>query len=81
MNPINFSKSNYVVVGGLGGHSANSGIHNIPAYRDGDEILSCWRPSWRERIAILLRGKVWLLVTANTHPPVAVDGGRVFERD
>lgn len=79
MRPTTFNQANGVTVGGA---SQSSPFDYLPVYRDGKEILSCWRPSLHERIAILLRGRVWLMVaTPTTHPPVTIDGGRIFERD
>jgi len=82
MKPISFSEVNGTVADGRVNPTTPDSPLDLPVYRDGKEILSCWRPSWRERIAILIRGRVWLVVaTPLTHPPVMVDGGRVFERD
>ena len=38
--------------------------------------LSCWKPTIRERLSILLFGKVWLWVwgSGGTQPPVALEG-------
>ncbi len=51
-------------------------------FRDGTQCISCWRPSWRERLSILLFGRVWLyVVSGRTQPPVALEGKRaIFER-
>lgn len=32
----------------------------LPAYNDGEQVISCWGMSWRERLQILLTGKVWV---------------------
>lgn len=40
-------------------------------YNDGQECVSCWRLTWKERIKALLFGKVWLGVLSGfTQPPV-----------
>lgn len=32
----------------------------LPAYRSPDgRIVCCWRLTWRERLSVLLRGKLW----------------------
>lgn len=42
-------------------------------YSDGVECISCWKMSFKERLAALLWGKVWLAVyTGYTQPPVWV---------
>ena len=32
----------------------------LPAYTDHEQTISCWRLTWRERIALLWRGRLWL---------------------
>jgi hypothetical protein len=50
---------------------------SLPCYRDGREVISCWRATWRERISVLMHGRVWLRVLSGaTQPPVSLDGVR-----
>lgn len=52
----------------------------LPVFRDGTHCISCWRPSWRERLALLLGRPVWLWVwMGNTQPPVALTVESPFE--
>jgi len=39
-------------------------------------VVSCWKPSWRERLSMLLFGRAWLMLVTNakTQPPVAIYG-------
>jgi hypothetical protein len=47
----------------------------LSVYKDGTEIISCWRPTWRERFSILFFGRVWLhVLTTKTHAPVFLEG-------
>lgn len=49
----------------------------LPVWTNGQLCISLWRPSWRERLSMLLFGRVWLwVVSGETQPPVAVDGSR-----
>ena len=49
----------------------------LPIWNDGNICVSCWRPSWRERLSIMIFGRVWLHVHSGvTQPPVAVVGAR-----
>lgn len=32
----------------------------LPAYTDERETISCWRLTWRERLAVLWHGRLWL---------------------
>lgn len=42
-------------------------------YTDGNECLSCWKMSFKDRIRALIFGKVWLFVlSGQTQPPVWV---------
>jgi hypothetical protein len=81
MRPTTFPQAN----GTLGGGPAErygtaDDVVDLPVHRTGAEIISCWRLSWRERLAVLLSGRVWLRVlAARTHAPVAVDADSPFE--
>lgn len=45
----------------------------LPVFRDGEHCISCWRPSWRERVALAFGRPVWLWVwMGNTQPPVSL---------
>ena len=45
------------------------------------QCISCWKLSWRQRIAALVHGRVWLSVLSGyTQPPVWMDCSKtVFE--
>ncbi len=46
----------------------------LPVYSDGEQCISLWKMSWRERISALIFGKVWLRIhSGHTQPPVAID--------
>lgn len=32
----------------------------LPAYTDASETISLWQLSWRERLAVLFKGRLWL---------------------
>ncbi len=55
----------------------------LPIYSDGQQCISLWRMSWRERVSSLLFGRVWLHVhSGRTQPPVGLQVTReVFEYD
>jgi hypothetical protein len=62
---------------------APDGMENcsdLPVWRDDDHILSCWQLSWRERIKLLLTGKLWFWAFGcATHPPIAMTVDYPFE--
>jgi hypothetical protein len=46
---------------------------DLGVYSDGNFCLSCWKASIRERLSILLFGKVWVFVhSGKTQPPIAL---------
>ncbi len=34
----------------------------LPVFTDGEKVISCWVPTWSERLSMLIFGKVWLFV-------------------
>ncbi|MCR4283050.1 MAG: hypothetical protein NUV72_08505, partial [Bauldia sp.] len=72
MKPIVFQQANAKLTG-------TDGVAVLPVFRNGREIISCWRPSWRERIALLWTGRVYLRVLAGvTHGPVSIEARSPF---
>ena len=64
MKPIEFKQSNLTLIGG-------GKIKDLPVYRGGDHIVSCWKMSLKEKLSALLFGKVWLIVKSRkTQPPM-----------
>jgi hypothetical protein len=52
------------------------GVFNDP---EGRFCVSCWRPTWRERLSILLFGRIWVWVwSGRTQPPIALEGKRTI---
>jgi hypothetical protein len=56
------------------------GCEDLPAYRSERDgfFLSRWQLTWRERLAVLVGGSVWLYVLGHGHPPVQL---AVVERE
>lgn len=49
---------------------------SLPVYTDGKQCVSCWKPSIRERVRILLGRPVWLgVISGRTMPPVFIEAG------
>lgn len=51
-------------------------VKPLPIHDDGEYLLSCWRPTLRERLSVLLFGRVWLWLHTRSHPPVTIKGWR-----
>ena len=48
-------------------------------FTDGKQCVSCWKPSFRERMTILFGGSAWLYVLSGvTQPPVYVTAENPF---
>lgn len=58
MKPINFKQSTKVLQ--KPGTLSDSECGTLPVWCDGKQCVSCWKPSFKERINILFGGKVWL---------------------
>lgn len=73
MKAIEFRESTKVSKGVNG----NIDLHY---WSDSRQCISCWRPTFKERLSILLTGKVWLgVMSGKTQPPVFVSGISVFK--
>lgn len=73
MKPVEFPEANRK----LKGHGAPMG--DLLVWSDGEQCVSCWRPSWRERLSILFFGRVWLaLLSGSTQHPAYVGGQRRY---
>lgn len=62
MEPRQFAEVNF--------RYAGKSYGNLPAQRDGEQVLTCWSMSWRERFAAVVFGRVWLCVHGDQQPPV-----------
>jgi len=57
----------------------NCGALVVHRTADGKRCISCWRPSWRERLSILFFGRVWVdIFSGSTQPPVALMGSHSY---
>jgi hypothetical protein len=69
MKPIDFEFSNGMV-------------GDVPVNRSYGVILSRWQAeTWRERISLLLHGRVWLMVKGSTMQPTLISGHTSFSID
>jgi hypothetical protein len=76
MKPADFTQRNGTLGGGPGAsYGTADDVQDLPVHHDvvGGQIISCWALTWRERLSLLLTGRVWLCVLARrTHSPVKV---------
>ncbi len=77
MKPTDFKQSTKVLQ--RPSTMAESECQSLPVWSDGKQCVSCWKPTFKERLNILFGGKVWLgVLSGKTQPPVFVSGERVF---
>lgn len=58
-------------------------VKPLPIWTDGEQCVSKWQLSWRERVAMLFRGTIWVQVlSGSSQPPIAFwHGKRFFSAD
>ena len=81
LNPIKFPEANRNLL--KPANMTDEECRSLWVYTDGYECFSCWKLGWRERLNILLHGKIWLsVVSGYTQPPVALLVGKtIFKRN
>ncbi len=78
MQAVQFDLSNKVLRPSGAEYSDNvTEVVDLPVFTNGEQCVSCWKMSWRERLSALLFGRVWLQVlSGETQPPVAIHAER-----
>lgn len=79
MKPVDFPKATTTFNAPPGEEDR---VYALRAYLDPavPEVIECWRPTWRERLSILVFGRVWVRFLARNPQPVDLEGKRtVFE--
>lgn len=79
MKPIDFPQSTKVLQ--KPSTMSDKECSSLHVWNDGKQCVSCWKPTFKERINILFGGKVWLgVLSGKTQPPVFVSGEAVFNK-
>lgn len=77
MKPIDFKESTKVL--GRPSTMTAEECGSLPVWSDGRQCVSCWRPSFKERLKILFCGRVWLgVISGGSQPPVFLSGDGIF---
>jgi hypothetical protein len=74
MKPVVFPECNQRLKAPMG----VSNVEDMFTFANGSVVVSQWKPSLKERLSILIFGKVWLSVIGRTQPPVAIEGVKEF---
>lgn len=73
MKPIEFAENNCV-------YAKNQRQYgNLPAHKTSNGmVLSCWTLTWRERIKLLVTGRIWCMVRNFNQPlqPILLQGDK-----
>jgi hypothetical protein len=71
MKPIRFEQQTNDLQPNAAGHGGYT-VYTLPVWTDGEQVVSCWKMSLRERISAIVFGRVWLslLTGSRTSPPV-----------
>lgn len=51
---------------------------SLPCFRSPNFTVSCWSMALRDRLRVLVTGKVWLTLVMNGHPPVSIGASAPF---
>ncbi len=83
MQPISFKASNKVLRPSDTVYSGDvREVTDLPIWTNGEQCVSCWKISWRERLSALLFGRVWLAVlSGETQPPVSIHAGKEYLKE
>lgn len=58
---------------------SESEVHSLSVFRDGNVVVSCWKPSAAELAEINKTGRIWLLLWGRTMPPALLMGTSPFD--
>ena len=82
MKPIPFKEKNKTLLPSGEQYSENvEGVDPLHIWTDGEQCVSCWQMTWRERVAALWHGRVWIAVlSGGTQPPIYAESSRTYFR-
>jgi hypothetical protein len=73
MRPIEFRHANHVLNKPPEMTDEECAPLHVHVSHHDNAMISCWRPTWRERFAIFFGRPVWLWVMGRAHPPVSIE--------
>ena len=77
MRPINFPEQ--IKVLSKPDTMTDNECGSLAVWSDGQQCVSLWKPTLRERLSILFFGKVWLAVySGQTQPPVSLTAAKIY---
>ena len=72
MKNIDFKESNRTLSPSNKQYSDKIGkVSYLHIFSDGEQCVSCWKMTWKERFSALFFGRVWVAVASGkTQPPI-----------
>src|SRR5262245_20592807 len=85
MTPSSFKYANRLL-GASPGHNPDESpvgeIMALPVWTNGEQCVSLWKATWRERISLLLFGKLWISVWMGaSQPPICPTITRTYLKE
>ena len=83
MKPTGFELSNTTLQPSGATYSKNvTRVEPLPIWTDGEQCVSCWQMTWRERLSALIFGRVWIAaLSGQTQPPIYAEAARSYFRE
>ena len=83
MKPTVFEHSNKTLQPSGKTYSDNvCSVEPLSIWTDGEQCVSCWRMTWRERLSALIFGRVWIAaLSGQTQPPIYAEAARSYFRE
>ena len=80
MKPVQFKDSNKMLQLSDAQYSGNViDVSELPVWTDGEQCVSCWKMSFRERLSALIFGRIWLsLLSGQTQTPVFIKASKEY---
>lgn len=78
--PCPFEHQNFVWKG-WDNEKGEKEVLDLPAWKGEGRTISCWKLTWRERLAALFGGRLWMHVFSSHHPPVYVSPESPFHAE
>ena len=75
MKPINFKEANKNLISPSSWNKEKHGnCGDLPTFTDGEQCISLWKMSWKERWQVFTSGKIWIGIHGgHTQPPIWLD--------
>lgn len=69
MKPIEFAEQNKTLTKPQG--YTDEQCRSLPCFTNGEQVISRWQMNWRERLIVLITGRLWVSVwSGHTSPPI-----------